>query len=487
MPFISTKVSWKEWVIVFLVFAPLLFINVSASHDWGDDFAQYILQAKCIVEGKSPIIYAFFDKEFYYVLGPPTRPVGLPLLLAPVYYFFGNNMLAFSCLMSVCYFFIALLIYRYLRHVLAFVPAILWACTMLYNPQFLQLKLSVLSDFPFIVLLLLFFQLMKKTQTTQKIILLSLLAGFIISFRLIGIVLLPVYAMIWLTDKSVPKTLLNFVKTPLLFCTISLLTFLSINSILLSNTSESISAYSFISTMIDKVHLLNTINYYAFIYTLIYDQEVWGFASIILKSVMVALVLFGGIISWSKRLKAEDWFVIFYLLAMFVYPYNAEAVRFLMPVFPMLLMYQIESVKNISIPSYKLNRVKMYIIPIMILLSYKINLQNVLHQQGQTQKGPQEKSVAAAFDFIKTSLPANAMYAFTKHHAFMLYTDRKCVPARDNLSQPELRNLLNKYQAKYLLYVTDVSGKNILKLVQSQPNTYKLIAQNKRCKIFERL
>ena len=124
---------------------------------------------------------------------------------------------------------------------------------------------------------------------------------------------------------------------------------------------------------------------------------------------------------------------------------------------------------------------------IIVLLSYKINLQNILHQQGQTQDGPQEKSVAAAFDFIKTSLPSDAMYAFTKHHAFMLYTDRKCIPARDNLSQPELKNLLNKYHAKYLLYVADVSGKNILQLVQSERSNYKLVAQNKRCKIFERL
>ncbi len=111
----STKISWKEWLIVLLVFAPALFINVSASHDWGDDFAQYILQAKCIVEGNPQTTYAIYDSEFYNVLGPPTRPVGLPLLLAPFFYFFGNNIFVFSCLMSVCYYFIALLTFRYLR------------------------------------------------------------------------------------------------------------------------------------------------------------------------------------------------------------------------------------------------------------------------------------------------------------------------------------------------------------------------------------
>ena len=31
---------------------PLFYINVKDSHDWGDDFAQYFIQARNILEGR---------------------------------------------------------------------------------------------------------------------------------------------------------------------------------------------------------------------------------------------------------------------------------------------------------------------------------------------------------------------------------------------------------------------------------------------------
>lgn len=487
MPLPSTKTSWKQWIIVLLAFAPVLFINLSSSHDWGDDFAQYILQAQCIVEGNPQTTYAIYDSEFYSVLGPPTRPVGLPLLLAPFYYFFGNNMFVFSCVMAACYFVIALLVFRFLRQTISFLPSLLWACTMIYNPQLLQLKLAILSDFPFIILLFLFFDVVKRPFSTKQIILLSILTGLMISFRLIGVVIVPVYFLFWITNKSNRRNLSNFIRQPLLFSILSLAIFLALNFIFLRNTIESWNSYSFISGLIDHARLLDTIHYYTFVYTLIYEQEIWGFANLMLKSFMVVIACMGFVISLRRKINAEDWFFIIYLGTMFLYPYKSAAIRFLMPVFPMLLLYQIEGIKSIQLPSYKLNSFKIYIIPLILLLSYKINLQNILQKQGEIQEGPYEPAVASAFEFIKTTLPEEKMYAFTKHHAFMLYADRRCIPARDNLSTSQLKKMLNKFHVKYLLYVDNVSGENILQLVKSEQHRYKLIWQNKRCKIFEQL
>ncbi len=487
MPLPSTKTSWKQWIIVLFVFAPVLFINVSSSHDWGDDFAQYILQAKCIVEGNPQTTYAIVDKEYYPVLGPPTRPVGLPLLLAPFYYFFGNNMFVFSCLMSACYYVMALLVFRFLRQIISFLPSLLWACTMIYNPQFLQLKLAILSDFPFIILLFLFFDVVKRSLSTKQVILLSILTGLMISFRLIAVLIIPVYFLFWFTNKSNRRNITNFIRQPLLFSILSIVIFLTLNFIFLRNTIESWNSYSFISALIDHTRLLDTIHYYTFVYTLIYEQEIWGFANLLLKSFMVVIACIGFIISLRRKINAEDWFFLIYLGTMFMYPSNSAAIRFLMPVFPMLLLYQIEGLKSIQLPSYKLNSFKIYIIPIILLLTYKINLQNIFQKQGQIQEGPYKPTVVSAFEFIKTTLPKEKMYAFTKHHAFMLYADRRCVPARDNLSLLQLKKMLSKYQVKYLLYVEKVSGENILQLVQAESFHYKLIWQNKKCKIFELL
>ena len=148
------------------------------------------------------------------------------------------------------------------------------------------------------------------------------------------------------------------------------------------------------------------------------------------------------------------------------------------------MFYQIEGLKSIQLPSYKLNKYKTYFIPVIVLLTYTISLKNSIHKLGQVQEGPYEQSVAESFDYIKTSLSKNEMYAFTKHHAFMLYTDRRCIPARENLSPSTLKTFTDKYHVKYLLYVANVSGKNILELVQLDLH-YKLIWQNNRCKIYE--
>ena len=79
------------YFIVLMLSIPLLFINVKDSHDWGDDFAGYIHQAKNIVEGNSQFQTGYIINVEGPVLGPPTYPIGFPLLLSPVYYFFGNN------------------------------------------------------------------------------------------------------------------------------------------------------------------------------------------------------------------------------------------------------------------------------------------------------------------------------------------------------------------------------------------------------------
>ena len=44
-------ISNFSYLILILLLLPVFFINVTDSHDWGGDFAQYISQAKNIVEG----------------------------------------------------------------------------------------------------------------------------------------------------------------------------------------------------------------------------------------------------------------------------------------------------------------------------------------------------------------------------------------------------------------------------------------------------
>src|SRR5690349_10934268 len=83
---LNKTISWKILLLVCLL--PLLFINVKNSHDWGDDFAQYIIQAKNIIENKPQTengLVFFSGKPLYAI---EAYPAGFPCMIAPVYFMY---------------------------------------------------------------------------------------------------------------------------------------------------------------------------------------------------------------------------------------------------------------------------------------------------------------------------------------------------------------------------------------------------------------
>jgi hypothetical protein len=137
--------------------------------------------------------------------------------------------------------------------------------------------------------------------------------------------------------------------------------------------------------------------------------------------------------------------------------------------------------------NHNLNCLKLLIIPIILLLSYKINLQNIIKNQGQVLEGPQEKYAEETFNYIRESLPVDVTYAFSKHHAFKLYTERNCIPYRNFQTAREMNLLFEKHDVKYLVYINNICNEKVLDLTEGNNARYKLTWQNENCKIFEHL
>src|ERR1043165_1898556 len=71
--------------------------QLTRGHEWGDDFAWYILQAKSILNGTTDEFMkesAFTNYQSTTYLGPLAYPWGYPLLLTPVYAVKGISPLA---------------------------------------------------------------------------------------------------------------------------------------------------------------------------------------------------------------------------------------------------------------------------------------------------------------------------------------------------------------------------------------------------------
>src|SRR5665213_140532 len=103
----------RIYALLVVLLIPLFFINIRDSHDWGDDFAQYIQQAinstKGIPQSESGYIY---NREIDIV----ARPVGFPLMLAPVYMVFGNSIKAFSVTITLFLFLLGITLFSCLLY-----------------------------------------------------------------------------------------------------------------------------------------------------------------------------------------------------------------------------------------------------------------------------------------------------------------------------------------------------------------------------------
>ena len=134
------------------VCALLLFGTLSRGHDWGDDWAGYLLQAKAIREGRLAEEVAanrYTVENSSRPLGPAAYPWGFPLLLAPLY---GADILAHKIPGALCLIaFLALLAFGFRRYHSGW-----WLFALVgpfaLNPVVLSAADEVLSDIPFLLL-----------------------------------------------------------------------------------------------------------------------------------------------------------------------------------------------------------------------------------------------------------------------------------------------------------------------------------------------
>jgi len=140
---------------VILCSGVLQWATLTKGHDWGDDFASYIMQARSIVEGTER---AFVEANRFTVerstrmVGPAAAPWGTPVLLAPLYRAFGANMLGLKSLNVACYllFLVTLAIGLRKRHPFPFLALLVFFFA--FNPAFLSYIDGVLSDIPFLLI-----------------------------------------------------------------------------------------------------------------------------------------------------------------------------------------------------------------------------------------------------------------------------------------------------------------------------------------------
>ena len=116
-------------------------------------------------------------------------PVGLPLLIAPIYYFAKQNILPYCIFFSFILFITGIFIFEYFRKKTSLIFSFFISLIFCYNIQILELKKQILSEIPFTSILMLFFVWFESVsyQKRYAFIVTAILLSFLISLRLVGI------------------------------------------------------------------------------------------------------------------------------------------------------------------------------------------------------------------------------------------------------------------------------------------------------------
>jgi hypothetical protein len=123
-------------------------------HDWGDDFALYINQARALVRGDVNALYEqnryTVEQSAWHTFSPYTYGWGFPLLLAPLYAVFGISFTAFKNLEVLFYLAFVTAFYALIRDRIDRLAALLIISAIVLDTLYASWTNTVLTEFPFL-------------------------------------------------------------------------------------------------------------------------------------------------------------------------------------------------------------------------------------------------------------------------------------------------------------------------------------------------
>ncbi len=482
-----------NYILLGLLCLPVFFVNIRDSHDWGDDFAQYIHQAKNITEGipQSETGYVYNEDMF---LGPKAYPVGFPLLLAPVYGIYGNSIKAFNYLISALLFISCFLIFYFLRKHFSALVSILLVLILLYNPWTLRFKAEVMSEIPFMLFLVLSYILyMNREGKRFSFIIIGLCGAFLICVRNIGMVfplaiLLDTLYQWYRLRKYGPLQAIKplFVNAGKILLALFLFYGLFL---LLFPLPSGLVAYPHLADGNNfKDTVLRNLVYNVAVFEAFfshYNVNHWDFVLYITKSCMLVFLIIGLLKSlWRPRFM--ELLVLLYLGAIMIFPYGDAGFRFLLPVLPFFLYYVVIGLQSINIRLPIGKGTMALLLGGFVLIQYKISDEDLFRQDDSViVPGPQEKGSVDAFNYIRTNTDPKAVIAFCKPRALSLYAERSSVANYDKYTPEQCLKKFKETGVSYYLVQNEITDGVMINFLKQNEASIRPVWNNDKFTLYK--
>lgn len=448
------------WLILFLFSAvPVFFINIQNTHDWGDDFAQYLMQARNIVEDRPQNDNGYVHDSIVSHVALKAYPAGWPLILSKIYVRYGLNMVPYNYLMSAmlvifaagCFLFFS----RFVKNHFAFLMAII----ILYNPWCIQFKKEILSDLPFAACALLYLHFLLNCEKKINVLAAALFAAVMINIRAAGWAFILSHAsysiFVFLKEKNKVKLFES-----IFISATALIIYIFINTKLYPTQGGSfIHFYADAAVSFNPAKSLAVnLHYYTevFGYFLSPPGVLTGFIASLAKIFGCATFFIGLFLQPRNKIRFQEFWLGGYLLLILFYPYSQSGVRFLLPVLPVIIMYCIDGsrflIQQLSLPKTKI----IYGSMLLMFISYIPETKKIITQSNKPLDGPYLETSREMIQYLQQHLPPASTVAFYKPRALSLFTDMKSTSWLVNQKSEAIRNLFERTKVDYIVQDNEI-------------------------------
>ena len=422
-------------IVIILVSLVIGASTLTRGHEWGDDFASYITQARSILDGKTDEFierntFTIFESSFQ--IGPVAYPWGYPLILIPSILLKGMHPLTLK--LPGLFFFAGFLLCLYLltEDRLSRTERLILVSIFAFNPVLTKHLDQILSDIPFLFIVFLALLLLSKL-TPKKSMRDYMLAGLTIFFvfliRTTGIIILASFlayqAYIFYTQQNNRKTIVA--KSTVVVATFSLLWIIS-NAIFPNGQS----AYF---QQLMGFTLEKFVNEFVPGYFYLGAQflGIRPFTSWIYIYYFLVILFFIG--AWARR--RDDLhillFFILYYAAMVIWP-EWQGIRFVFPVLPIFIYFAFQGINFIikklpershSAGAWISSLLWIFLAAIFLFNSGTRAFANL--NDNRKINGPFDSFSDEVFRFIQNETHQDSVVIFFKPRAMRLFTDRDSI------------------------------------------------------------
>ena len=407
--------------------------TLTRGHQWGDDFAWYIVQAKSILNGSLDEFMgqsAFTNQQSTTHLGPLAYPWGYPLILTPVYAIKGISPLALK--LPGLFFFAGFLICLYLlmKTRLTRTESLLIVSLFAFNPLLIQFLDQILSDIPFLFFSTL--SLLLMTQDGRRNTLHYAAIGTAIFFttflRVTGVLLLGCFLIVeffrLVSSRKDRANVPEIIKRSSIVSAVFILLWV-FNLLVFPSGGESY--FSQYAQLIETAR--GFIPAYFQVFSLFFGEtQSW-------KYLYYGLLVFFLAGAWYRR-KQEPMFLLFFVLWIIVhitYPYW-QGPRYIFPLLPIFIYFIVQGMKfligklpekNHAIAQRAFYAFWVLIAGIFLVRSSMNAYANI--QNDRRINGPFDPFSMEVYNYIKKKTPPESVVIFFKPRVMVLMTEHPTI------------------------------------------------------------